>query len=190
MEKGIIILLSGVSSAGKTTLTKVLQSQLDETFYHICCDDFMNMAPKQVLRDDLDNQLLITQGIMHETAQLFSDKGLPIIIDDVILDLPDKNDWLFEYVTMFAGYPVLFVHVECPIEELERREVFRGDRTIGQSRWQLAHAYTDIPYDLTVNTHVHSTEECALQIKNMLIKQEQWRAFRVLGEHFETTPRR
>ncbi len=59
-----------------------------------------------------------------------------------------------------------------------------------RSLMERTHAYTDIPYDLNVNTHAHTTGECALQIKNMLIKQEQLQAFRVLGERFEKTPRR
>ena len=52
MEKGHILLLNGVSSAGKTTLTKVLQQKLTIPYYHICCDDFMNMSPPQMLRMD------------------------------------------------------------------------------------------------------------------------------------------
>lgn len=65
MKKGNIILLNGVSSAGKSTLTKAIQKKLDAPYYHICCDDFMNMTPKHILDKDFDNQLLITQGIMH-----------------------------------------------------------------------------------------------------------------------------
>jgi chloramphenicol 3-O phosphotransferase len=48
-------------------------------------------------------------------------------------------DWLADYYRRFEGYPVLFVLVECPLEELERREKARGDRQIGQARWHLQH---------------------------------------------------
>jgi len=157
LNKGKIIFLNGVSSAGKTTLAKVLQSKLNVPYYHICCDDFMHMTPRQILHDDFDNQLLITQGIMHETIALFSNKGHNVIVDDVVLDLPDKNDWLYEYVTIFENYPVLFVRVVCPIEVLERREIIRGDRNIGQSKWQLDHMHFDITYDLSVNTFENTT---------------------------------
>ena len=101
MKKGIIVLLNGVSSAGKTTLSKTFQDKLNIPFYRICCDNFMHMTQKQILHDNFDNKLLITQGIMHETIKLFSDKGHNVIVDDVILDLPDKNDWLYEYTMIF-----------------------------------------------------------------------------------------
>ena len=164
MEKGHILLLNGVSSAGKTTLTKVLQQKLTIPYYHICCDDFMNMSPPQMLRDDFSSQLLVTQSIMHETIRLFSDKGHHVIVDDVILDLPDipdANDWLHDYVVRFGQYPVMFVRVECPVEELERRERHRGDRSLGQAKWQLAHMNGGFPYDLVVNTYEQTLEDCA-----------------------------
>lgn len=185
MEKGNIVFLNGVSSAGKTTLTKALQSKISKPYYHICCDDFMNMTPKQILYDDFDNQLLITQGIMHECISLFSDKGHCVIVDDVVLDIPDKNDWLYEYVTMFQGYPVLFVRVDCPISELDRREINRGNRHIGQAKWQTEHMDYKILYDLVVNTHENTTEECADQIIQMLDKKVQWKAFKKLKDSFD-----
>lgn len=185
MDKGNIIFLNGVSSAGKTTLSKTLQDKLSVTYYHICCDDFMNMSPKQKMRDDFGKQLLITQGIMHETISLFCDKGHNVIVDDVVLDLPDCNDWLFEYVTMFQGYPVLFVRVDCPMPELQRREVERGDRHIGQAIWQTEHMDYSVVYDLVVNTHHNTTEECAGEIIHMLNKKDQWIAFKKIKEKFD-----
>lgn len=146
----------------------------------------MNMTPKHILKDDFDNQLSITQGIMHEAIALFSDKGHHVIVDDVVLDLPELNDWMYEYVTMFRNYPILFIRVDCPVEELERREKIRGDRSPGQARWQLDQMNDSWIYDLVVNTFENTTEECADIIKSMLHKQDQWHAFKVLKDRFDT----
>ncbi len=185
MEKGKIIFLNGVSSAGKTTLTKVLQSKLTMPYYHICCDDFMNMSPKHALQNDFDKQLSITQCIMHETISLFSDRGHNVIVDDVVLNLPDKNDWLYDYATMFQNYPILFVRVDCTIEELELREIKRGDRSIGQSRWQLEHMDFDVTYDLVVNTYKNTTEECADKIISILDTPDKWFAVKAIKRDIE-----
>lgn len=45
--KGKIIFLNGPSSAGKTTLAYSLQSKLEEIYYRISVDDFMNMVDRQ-----------------------------------------------------------------------------------------------------------------------------------------------
>ena len=176
MEKGKIVLLNGTSSAGKTTLAKALQDNLDEPYYHICSDDFMHMTPRQLLHGDFDRQMAITQGMMRETAALFSDRGHSVVVDDVIVDAPEGS-WLSDYYQRFEGYPVLFVLVECPLEELERREKARGDRQIGQARWNLEHLNRRIPYDLTVNTYDMSVQKCVDTIKERLCQPDRWTAF-------------
>jgi len=185
MKKGNIIFLNGVSSAGKSTLTKKIQEKLSIPYYHISCDDFMDMTPKHILNKDFDNQLPITQGIMHETIKLFSDKGHNVIVDDVVLDLPKFNDWMYDYVTMFENYPVLSVRVDCPVEELERREKIRDDRSPGQAKWQLEQMNSSWTYDLIVNTFDNTTEKCADKIISMLQKQNEWNSFKVLKERFK-----
>ena len=185
MKKGMIILLNGVSSAGKSTLSKVIQKKLDIPYYHICCDDFMNMTPKHILTKDFDNQLLITQGIMHETILLFSEKGHNIIVDDVILDLPDKNDWLYEYSVILQKSNVLFVKVNCNLDELRKREIKRGNRSIGQAEWQLGHMDNTVIYDLQVDTSINTTEECAEQIISKLSDNLNWSALKLFKEKAE-----
>ena len=185
MKKGNILFLNGVSNAGKSTLTKVLQKKLSQPYYHICCDNFMNMSQKQILHDDFYNQVNITHGIMHETIALFSDKGHNVIVDDVVIDLPEAYNWMYDYVSMFENYPVLSVRIDCPVEELERRKKIRGDRSIGQSKWQLEQMNSSWTYDLIVNTFDNTTEECADKIISMLQKQNEWNAFKVLKERFK-----
>ena len=186
MKKGKIILLNGVSSAGKTTLAKEIQRQLEEPFYHICCDMFMDMTPEHILRGGFDEQLPITQGIMHETIRLFSDKGHSVIVDDVILDLPEKNDWLYEYSVLLENYPVMFVNVKCPQHELIRRQTVRGDRHPDQAQWQLEHIYKNIPYDLTVDTFENPTEDCAKKIISALNTPNKWTALKTIKHQLET----
>lgn len=184
MEKGKIILLNGVSSAGKTTLSKVIQSKLNIPYYHICCDDFMNMTPKHMLLEGFDS-LPITQGIMHEVIRLFSDRGHCVVVDDVILNLPEYNDWLYEYSVMFEHHSVMFVNVTCPIHELIRRQTVRGDRHPNQAQWQLEHAYIDIPYDLKVDTFEESIEKCADRIISFLDDPSAWTALNNIKRKIE-----
>lgn len=54
MKKGKIIYLNGVSSAGKTTLSKTLQERLTEPYYWMSMDTFMNMTPKKFINNDSD----------------------------------------------------------------------------------------------------------------------------------------
>ena len=54
MERVKIIFLNGVSSAGKTTLSKVLQDKLDSPYYWLSEDIFRDMTPKKFDGDDND----------------------------------------------------------------------------------------------------------------------------------------
>ena len=68
------------------------------------------------------------------------------------------------------NHPVLFVWVDCPLEELERRERARGDRSSGQAKWQYEHIHAHGVYDVTVNTHEMTSEACADAIVAMLAR--------------------
>lgn len=69
---------------------------------------------------------------MHKSIKTFSDEGLNVIVDHVILDIPEEKGWLEECVKILWNYPVVFVRVNCPLHKLERRERARGDRDLGQ----------------------------------------------------------
>lgn len=61
-----------------------------------------------------------------------------------------------------------FVRVNCPLDELERREKARGDRDIGQAKFQLERIHGHRIYDIEVNTYENSIDECAKQIINTM----------------------
>ena len=181
MEKGKIIFLNGVSSSGKTTLAKTLQDRLTKPFYWISVDTFIMMTPEKNLNKEGGQIILNAISAMHHTIKTYSDMGLNTIVDHVF----EKSEWMQECVELLHNYPVLFVHVTCPIDELRRREKERGDRNIGQGESQISMLKNANPkdiYDITVDTHANSSEECAAKIIEILNYPEKFTAFKILWE--------
>jgi chloramphenicol 3-O-phosphotransferase len=190
MEKGRIIFLNGVSSAGKTTLAKALQTKLSEPFYLLSNDIFCDMSPEKFWDIDSDETGSTALTGLHHTIKTFSDIGINSIVDHVLLKGQGekynitKLDNMSECVALLHDYPVLFVHVVCSdLEELRRRETERGDRGIGQGESQLAELNPQDTYDITVDTYSSTTEECADKIIEMLNYPEKFTAFKNLWEH-------
>ena len=159
MKKGNIILLNGVSSSGKTTIAKELINKLPD-YFHYSIDDFDIVIEHM---EDRDNNRLIpieTEYFFHRTIAMFSDKGVNLIVDHVIHDRFTREDCK----ESLTGYPVLFVGVHCPVEELERREKERGDRRIGQAKEQLEFVHREEIYDIEVDTFKDGLEGCIEKI--------------------------
>ncbi|MBE4909615.1 AAA family ATPase [Bacillus luteolus] len=176
MNKGKIIYLNGVSSSGKTSLSKELIKLLPN-YFHFSLDDFDYIIEKM---EDRQNERLIpiaTEVFYHQTIKMFSDKGVNLIIDDVLHD----NVSLKSATETLQDYPVLFVGVQCPLEELERRERERGDRTVGQAKIQLNFVHQNGEmYDVEVNTFNEKLEVCAVRIVeavNQELFSDGWKTF-------------
>lgn len=75
--------------------------------------------------------------------------------------------------------------MNCSLDELRRREIKRGDRSIGQSEWQLWHMDNSVIYDLEVDTSINTTEECADQIISKLNDNLNWGALKLFKEKTE-----
>jgi chloramphenicol 3-O phosphotransferase len=156
MNKGKIILLNGVSSSGKTTLSKGLVKKLPG-YFHLSIDDFDTIIERM---EDRVNQRLIpvaTEYFFHRIIAMFSDSGVNLVVDQVLHD----NDTMIDYLATLNNYPVFFVAVHCPLTELEHREQARGDRNIGQAKKQLefVHQQNEV-YDIEVDTYRDTIESC------------------------------
>ena len=160
MDYGKLIFLNGVSSAGKSSLAKELQTILDEPYFHISIDTFYSMIPDK-FKDDLKLFYEEMCRAMHHCIATFSQVKVNAIVDHVL----DNKSSLLECLRLLKDFPVLFVGVHCSIEELERREKDRGDRKIGLSRCQLAYVHQHEIYDIEVNTYESTLNECAVKIK-------------------------
>lgn len=162
MKRGNIIILNGVSSSGKTTLARCLQDSLEVEYFWISVDVFFSMAPQKLLVDDMWLQTFAhIRDAMYTSVTALSDSGVNVIIDDVMLS---RFHRLEECVCRLMGYPVLFVLVDCSLDELRRRERERGDRQIGQAESQLPELEPRETYDVIVNTSEMTTEACVDRI--------------------------
>jgi len=190
MDKGKIIFLNGVSSAGKTTLAKTLQSRLAEPFYLLSNDMFCDMAPEKFWDINSDETGSRALSGLHHTIKTFADIGINSIVDHVLLKRQGEKynlyhipnlDNMEECVALLHEYDILFVHVICSdLEELRRREKERGDRDIGQGEEQIPQLNPQDTYDITVDTYGNTTEECADKIIELLNEPEKFTAFKTL----------
>jgi chloramphenicol 3-O phosphotransferase len=165
-----IILLNGTSSAGKTTLAKALQKFMDVPYLHVPIDSFEDMIPGSDKFGEpgsgswqpIFNRVI--SGFHHSLAALAS-RGSNLIVDHLLVQGVEPHNWLEECLDQIAPFTVYLVGVHCPLEELWRREMARGDRGIGQAERQFHRVHQHGVYDLEVDTSLLSAEECAVLIK-------------------------
>ena len=176
MQKGRTIYLEGVSSSGKTTLARTLQKRLSEPFFWLAGDMFWDMAPPP---NTFGNNVIFpkVESATINTLKLFPDLGIDVIIDFV----PVGASYLINnFIKNPYEFPVSYVNVTCPIEELRRREKERGDRQIGLAESQLEQLNPQDIYDITVDTFNNTTEECADKIIALLNYPEKFTALKNL----------
>ena len=90
MEKGRIIFLNGVTSAGKTSIVECLQDREDIFFYVLANDLFQQMIGDRYLRKDYWKYLSDAIVMMYHTAKLFSDMGKNVLIDGILVEQPEN----------------------------------------------------------------------------------------------------
>lgn len=181
MKPGKIIYLNGISAAGKTTLSKKLQERASEPFYWVASDMFCSeMAPKKFWDGDEAVTLLLN------TVKFYSSIGINSIVDIVHIKSDEAQvDLLHEAVKLLHDCPILFANVTCPTDELARRKVERGDFEV--EKWlpyQLERFYPKASYDITVDTHNSTVEECADKILELLELPEKLTAFQTLWDEY------
>lgn len=156
--------MNGVTSTGKTTLSKQIQLQSNENFYHISNDIFQNMVSNKFLEEDYWKYLLEAITMMYYTARNLSNHGINVIIDGMLLEKPELKEHYKHMRKILSNCPLVLVEVICPLEECRKRNIQRGDREELQSYEQSKFMTQNIQYDISVNTYLNSPEECAKEI--------------------------
>jgi len=181
VKQGKVILLNGVSSSGKTTLAKKIQEQLEDKYYHIQQDIFCTMVHGKFYNKDYENTEDAAILAMYNFVLSLCENGENSIVDTVIMDCKEK--WLRASVELLKDMPVTFVKVNCPLHELEKREIERGDRKVGLSRLQIDTMKFNT-YDVEVNTYEMPIDECVEKINEAIGNNSESNAYRKLNEMY------
>ncbi|AIO19237.1 Chloramphenicol 3-O phosphotransferase [Candidatus Izimaplasma bacterium HR1] len=175
--KGKIIILNGVSSSGKTTISKELQKEMEEHYFWVANDTFCDMSSSKHWKQDwiaIINEAL--NGMIY-TIKSFSDLGYNVIVDQVFLNNESQGTVLQKFVEVLHNYPVLFVRVDSSLEDLRKREIERGNRRIGQAESQLNIVHSHQIYDIAINTSEKCLEDNVQIIKSELKNNTKHNAF-------------
>ena len=163
MQLGHIICLNGVTSSGKTSIAKEIQNISEQNYYYVSLDMFEQMANLKYRIKAYYTELNDCASIMYETIASFARYGKHVILDTVLLDIPEFPR-IYERLTEACEEIQIFnIHIICSIDECERRNVVREDRRLGLSEWQ-NERMADIPYFFTVDTEDKSSSVCAKEI--------------------------
>lgn len=161
MEKGRIIFLNGVTSAGKTSIVEALQERDDIFFYVVANDLFQEMVGEKYLRENYWKYLSDIIIMMYRTAKLFSDHGRNIIIDGILVERPEITPHYEQLKEILKDNSLDIVEVYCPLDICKKRNIERGDRYETQSEEQSMLMAKNISYSMKVDTSIYSPAECA-----------------------------
>lgn len=180
-----VILLNGVSSAGKSTLAKAIQLLADRHFLHVAMDDFIGMLPqgseveeawfpvRRITHSDTilprvssgsDGEKLL--GAMRQFVGALAEQGLSVIVDEVC-----HAAEIDDYRTRIGCAHLMVVKVTAPPSEIQRREIARGDRMPGLAEEQATHLHEGIDYDLEIDTGSWTTSDSAQLILKALARK-------------------
>lgn len=192
LKQGLIVLLNGTSSSGKTSISMELKNQKEMPFHHLSIDNFFgnyndfidntypDIEPTREVNDQVVAEILFDPigSVYYATIKLFSEMGLNVIVDTVI----DNDKRFNDFHALLYDHPTLFVGVLCSREELTRREQIRGNRAIGLAHSQFDKVYSFDEYDLEVNTEELSPTECADKILGFIKSEQDYSAFKKLSK--------
>jgi adenylylsulfate kinase/chloramphenicol 3-O phosphotransferase len=167
VEKGRIIFLNGVTSAGKTSIVEAIQDR-DDVFFHVVANDlFQEMVGEKFLRENYWKYLSEVIIMMYHTAKLFSDMGKNVLIDGILVEREEIRPHYQQLVDILKDNPLDIVEVYCPLDICRKRNMIRGDRYESQSEEQYELMAQNIKYSMRVDTSLYSSTECA----DMIIKE-------------------
>lgn len=169
MERGKIIFLNGLTSAGKSSVAKAMREMSGEIFYTLSNDTFHGMVSWRHFEGRFWHLVAHTITAQYYAARGMAEAGFNVIIDGMLLDLPEYEELFGKrhyelFCGIFEGFEPITVDLICPLDELRRRNIARGDRGENQSAEQNELMTKGLSLDLVLDSSVMTPEECASAI--------------------------
>lgn len=175
MNAVTVIFLNGVSSAGKTSIANVLQQTLPDPYLHVQLDSFEAMLPERYDEDGAFAwQALFPRALsgFHHSIAALATAGNNLIVDHVAVYREGWPSSLIECAYLLMPFRAYLIGVQCSLEELQRREAARGDRSLGTAARQFDRVHRYGIVDLEVDTSATPAAVCADQIRSYLLAHE------------------
>lgn len=162
-----VILLNGPSGSGKSTLAKAVQTMIGdrrkERYEIVSIDDYMRISTEETIYED---DVFEISGDMCCGAIDALDTAPGVIVDHVI-----TSERIYrQFTDAMQSYALYTVRLDCPLEELLRRERARKDRCPGTAEASFTYLYPKDGYDLAVDTDRMTAEESAEAIYEALFE--------------------
>jgi chloramphenicol 3-O phosphotransferase len=163
-----LIVITGSSGVGKSTLARALQEELlPDQWLHFCVDSLFYCLPRSVvLRVDQENDrsLVDSKAIVtgaYACATTLLDLGHRVIFDAVVLSEKGAK----EMARVFNAFDPLLVELTCSWDEIQRRTLARGDRTLAEA----GHGFRNASGRVCPHQTFDSTRTSAEQIASQLV---------------------
>jgi chloramphenicol 3-O phosphotransferase len=170
---GVVVVLNGCSSAGKSSLAKELQRTLPEPFIHLSLDAFRAMEPdgywesNEKSKEELVLREAALCRAMNAAVCVYANHGQNVIFDHVLT----KRAWTYLLEDLSPEMPTYLVGVSCALEELVRREQSRHDRAPGLALSQWSKVHAGRTYDFSVDTTSTPTADCSQALGGWLMQR-------------------
>jgi chloramphenicol 3-O phosphotransferase len=201
-DPGQIVVLNGVSRAGKSTIARLMQETVLGVWIHFGMDAHKACTPgsrqpgvglrpgRHQVSAEVEDCVPILYAALYESVAAHARLGLNVVMDVNHHDsYSAPRGILQDCARRLSGFPVLFVGVRCPIDVIwSRRETTWGQKrgvvdagvAAAVELAQLAtHAHGT--YDLEVDTSMLSSGECAQVIGRRLADGPPGSAFSIIA---------
>ena len=190
---GRVVILNGVSSAGKSTLAAGFsdsRTELGELWLVMGIDDFLAKLPAAFFKGgdhvgafsddgirfeptgDPDGSVAVRAGAAGQrlfaayrrSVAACARAGFDVLVDEVAIDDIAVTDW----ADALAGLRTTWIAVRCDPDVAAERERLRGDRFEGLARGQANVVHRSALYDFEVDTTITPPEQLVAQLTTFL----------------------
>jgi chloramphenicol 3-O phosphotransferase len=186
---GRVVILNGVSRAGKSTLARAIQASVPGVWMHLGMDAHKACTPpnrqpgiglrpeRNQVRPEVEECVPVLYAALHESIAVHARFGLDVVVDANFHDSYTRRYGILEdCARRLAGLDTLFVGVRCPVEVIWERRARTWGQVLGDVPQDVVDAvelaqhatHAHRGYDLEVDTSLMSAENCAAVIARRL----------------------